>query len=322
MTTAFVLSGGGSLGAVQVGMLRALEERHIAPDLLVGTSAGALNAAYLAGHGTGRHALERLAASWIATRRSDVFPIEPGRHLMALRGARPSLFADRGLQRLIAGHLNFTRLEDAAIPAYLVAADLLSGQRVVLSRGDALTAVLARTAIPGILPAVQRDELTLVDGGLADNAAISVAVRLGADRIFVLPTGYSCALTCPPRTAPAIAMQSLGLLIQQRLITDVAYFAERVDLNVLPPLCPVAVSPSDFRHARSLVDRAYAASTQWIEGGGLNRPNPERYWSLHRHDRGRHQRSPGAGGSTARLTRVTCFSLPELGKQRCRRHAT
>lgn len=132
---------------------------------------------------------------------------------------------------------------------------------------------------------------------MADNAAISVAVRLGADRVFVLPTGYSCALTRTPTTALAIAMQALGLLIQQRLITDVAYFAERVDLNVLPPLCPVAVSPSDFRYARSLIDRAYAASTQWIEAGGLNRPNPERYLSLHRHDQLRRgaDASPGSG---------------------------
>ena len=121
----------------------------------------------------------------------------------------------------------------------------------MLSRGDALSAVLASTAIPGILPAVRREGLTLVDGGLADNAAISVAVGLGADRVFVLPTRYTCALTRPPTSALTVAMQSLGFLIQQRLVADVAYFAERVDLNVLPPLCPLAVSPTDFRQART-----------------------------------------------------------------------
>jgi NTE family protein len=283
MTTAFVLSGGGSLGAVQVGMLRALAESGIAPDLLVGTSAGALNASYLAGHGTKLPALDGLAASWISTRRSDVFPIAPGRHVMALRGARASLFDDRGLRRLIGRHLNYPRLEDAAIPLYIVASDLLSGREVVMSQGDALSAVLASAAIPGILPAVQRDGLTLVDGGLADNAAISVAVEAGADRVFVLPTGYSCALAEAPATALATAMQSLGLLIQQRLIADVAYFAERVDLNVLPPLCPVAVSPSDFRHASSLIARAHASSTRWIRDGGLDRAHPERFLSLHSH---------------------------------------
>jgi NTE family protein len=145
MTTAFVLSGGGSLGVVQVGMLQALDERHIVPDILVGTSAGALNSAYLAGQGTGRQALDRLAASWIATRRSHVFPIDPRRHVMALGGSRPSLFADRGLRRLITSQLNYTHLEDASIEVHIVATDLLSGQEVVLSRGDALSAVLAST---------------------------------------------------------------------------------------------------------------------------------------------------------------------------------
>lgn len=284
MTTAFVLSGGGSLGSVQVGMLRALEERHISADVLVGTSAGALNAAYLAAHGTGRQALDELAASWIATRRSDVFPIDPRRHLLALRGTRPSLFADRGLRRLIAQHLTYTRLEDAATPVHVVATDLLSGSEVVLSEGDAVSAVLASTAIPGILPAVQRDGVTLVDGGLADNAAISVAVALGADTVYVLPTGYSCALTKPPTSALAVAIQSLGLLIQQRLITDVAHFADQVDLKVLPPLCPLAVGPSDFSQARSLIARAHATSAHWIDEGGLDRPQPERFLSLHRHE--------------------------------------
>jgi NTE family protein len=273
MTTAFVLSGGGSLGAVQVGMLQALAQHRVTPDLLVGTSAGAVNASYLAGHGTGRQAVDQLAAIWTSTRRSDIFPIDPARHLLALGGVRHSLFTDRGLRRLIGGHLNYTNLEDADLAVHIVATDLLNGREVVLSHGEALTAVQASAAIPGILPPVERDGLHLVDGGLADNAAISVAVGLGADRVFVLPTGYSCALSNPPRAALSVAMQSLGLLVQQRLVADVAYFAERVDLNVLPPLCPVAVSPSDFRHARSLIRRAYAASLQWIEDGGLN-PDP------------------------------------------------
>jgi NTE family protein len=79
MTTAFVLSGGGSLGAVQVGMLQALSERGITPDLLVGTSAGALNAVFVAAHGAGSHALEELADIWTTLRRDDVFPLRAPR---------------------------------------------------------------------------------------------------------------------------------------------------------------------------------------------------------------------------------------------------
>src|SRR4051812_38106872 len=205
MTTAFVLSGGGSLGAVQVGMLQALTERQVTPDLLVGTSAGALNAAFVAGRGTGHAALRALAGRWASVQRSDVFPLQPVRHLLAVTGARPSVCSADGLRRLIAGQLTFSRLEDAAIPVHIVATSLLSGEEVLLSEGDALSAVLASAAIPGVLPPVTRRGQILVDGGLADNAAISQAVALGADRVFVLPTGYACALREPPSRPVGIA---------------------------------------------------------------------------------------------------------------------
>jgi len=215
MTTAFVLSGGGSLGAVQVGMLQALAERGENPVLLVGTSAGALNAAYVAGHGTSRVSLDTLADLWAGLRRRDVFPISPGRQLLALTGARESMFSSDGLRALISKNLPYQLLEDAPIPVHVVATNLLSGEEVLLSTGDAISAVLASTAIPGLLPAMHRDGLVLVDGGLANNAAISQAVALGADRIFVLPTGVACALTKPPASPFAAAMQALSFLTQQ-----------------------------------------------------------------------------------------------------------
>jgi len=206
MTTAFVLSGGGSLGAVQVGMLQALTERQVTPDLLVGTSAGALNAAFVAGRGTGHAALRDLADSWASVRRRDIFPLQPMRHLLAVAGTRGSLCAEDGLRLLIARHLTFSHLEDAAIPVHIVTTSLLSGEEVLLSDGDALAAVLASAAIPGVFPPVPRDGRILVDGGLADNAAISQAVALGADRVFVLPTGYACALTEPPSRPIGVAL--------------------------------------------------------------------------------------------------------------------
>lgn len=285
MTTAFVLSGGGSLGAVQVGMLQALTERQVTPDLLVGTSAGALNAAFVAGRGTGHAALRELADSWASVQRRDIFPIQPFRHLLAFAGARGSLCSEDGLRQLIAGHLTFGRLEDAAIPVHIVTTSLLSGDEVLLSRGDALSAVLASAAIPGVFPPVPRDGQILVDGGLADNAAISQAVALGADRVFVLPTGYACALNEPPSRPVGVALQALGLLIQQRLITDVALYASRVELIVLPPLCPLDVSPADFSQARDLIDRARFVSGIWLDGGNPSPRHPERLLSLHDHGR-------------------------------------
>jgi NTE family protein len=222
VTTAFVLSGGGSLGAVQVGMLRALAERGIVPDLLVGTSAGALNALFVAARGPGPAALDELATVWAALRRDDVFPVRARRAVLALAGARDSLCTGSGLASLVRRHVGLARLEDARIPVHLVATDLLTGEEVLLSDGDALSAVLASSAVPAVLPPVRRDGRTLVDGGLADDAAISQAVALGAECVYVLPTGYACALPAPPTRPLAVAVQALSLLVQRRQIADVA----------------------------------------------------------------------------------------------------
>jgi NTE family protein len=283
MTTAFVLSGGGSLGAVQVGMLQALGERGVRPDLLVGTSAGAINAAYVAGSGMSRSSLAELEAIWEGLRRQDVFPFAPVRHVLAVTGTRPSLCSSDGLRRLLQAHLPYRDLEHADIPVHVVATNLLSGAEVLLSKGDAVSAVLASAAIPGVFPPVERDGLVLVDGGVADNAALSQAVELGADEVYVLPTGFACALSHPPSTALATAMQALTLLIEQRLVRDVAQFADQGRLKVLAPLCPLSVPSTDFGHARMLITRAREATGRWLDEGGPSRPSAERFLSLHDH---------------------------------------
>ena len=283
MTTAFVLSGGGSLGAVQVGMLRALTERGVRPDLLVGTSAGALNALFVAAEGTGPGTLDRLGAVWSGLRRDDVFPVRAQHMLLALSGARDSLCTHSGLERLVRQNVGVERLEQTPTPVHLVATDLLSGEEVLLSDGDAVSAVLASSAVPAVLPPVRRDGRTLVDGGLADNAAISQAVALGADRIYVLPTGYACALPAPPARPLAVAVQALTLLVQRRLIADVALYAGQVELVVLPPLCPLRISAIDFRHAAELVHRAHADAVAWLDSGEALLPRPERVLGLHGH---------------------------------------
>ena len=285
MTTAFVLSGGGSLGAVQVGMLQALAERHITPDLLVGTSAGALNAVFVAGHGTSPESLDRLARTWTSLRRDDVFPLRP-QTVLALAGARDALCTGTGLERLVRRHVAVARLDDLPIPVHLVTTDLLSGEEVLLSDGDPVSAVLASSAIPAVLPPVRRDGRTLIDGGLADNAAISQAVALGADRVYVLPTGYACALPVAPTRPLAIAVQALSLLVQRRLVTDVALYADRVELVVLPPLCPLRIGATDFRHAAELCRRGRASSANWLDSGAAFRARPERILGMHRHPSG------------------------------------
>ena len=258
-------------------------DRGVAPDLLVGASAGALNAAFLAGRGFTAGTLEELAGVWRRLRRQDVFPIAPHHQLLALAGARSSLCAPDGLRRLIDAHLRHERLQDAAVPVHVVATDVLSGAEVLLSHGDTAPAVLASASIPAVLPPVDIDGRALFDGGVADNTPISQAVALGADRVVVVPAGVACALPRPPRSALATAVHALSLLIEQRLVHDVAAYHDRVDLVVLPPLCPLVVSSLDFGRAPELIDRARRATHRWLDEGGHRRPHPERFLSLHTH---------------------------------------
>ena len=186
---------------------------------------------------------------------------------------------------MITDHLPYAGLEDAAIPVHVVATNLLSGEEALLSRGDAVSAVMASASIPGVLPPVERESLILVDGGVANNAALSQALVLGADEVYVLPAGYACALDRPPTSALAVVVQALTLLIQRRLITEVETLSENVSvkIKVLPPLCPQAVSATDFGHARDLIEQAHEVSGRWLDSGGTALPAPERFLSLHDH---------------------------------------
>jgi len=296
MTTAFVLTGGGSLGAVQVGMLQALAERGARPDVLVGTSVGALNAAFVAGHGWNASTLDELERVWRSLRRRDVFPTRPHHQLFGALGRRSSLFSNRGLRRLIEEHLRFTRLEDAPIPLHVIATNELDGRDVVLSSGDPVEAVLASAAIPGLFPPIERDGMILVDGGLANNAPISHAAALGCDHVVVLPTGYSCSLEQAPATPLAHALHALTLLVQQRLALDIAHYAERIDLCVVPPQCPVSISPADFRYSGSLIDRARHAAGEWLDDRDT-RAVHARCMTTQAHDAGTSYRIPLAVGT-------------------------
>lgn len=278
MTTAFVLSGGGSLGAVEVGMLLALAERGIAPDVLIGTSVGAVNAGWLAGGAT-LEDIEALAELWTTIRRRDVFPTAPLLGLLGFLGRRDHLVPAEPLRALLEHNVKFTRLEDAPIPLRVVTTDLLTGEEILLGTGDAIDAIAASAAIPGVFPPVAVGDRMLVDGGTSDNVPISHAIDLGADTVYVLPTGYACALDKPPRGALATALQALTLVLQQRLILDVARYAESVDLRVVPPLCPLTVSPLDFSQSASLISRARRSTSHWLEhpSGGVS------VLALHRH---------------------------------------
>jgi NTE family protein len=264
-TVAFVLSGGASLGAVQVGMLHALYERAIAPDLIVGTSAGAINGAFIASRPQTVATADALAAVWCGVRRGRTFPLHPLTGLLGLLGTQGHLVGDSGLRRLIGPHLQCDALEDTAIPLHVVAVDVLSGEELRLSRGPLLDAVLASSAIPGVFPPVDWGRRTLVDGGVANNTPLSHAVALGAERIYVLPAGYACALDAPPRGALAMALHAISLLTHRRLIDDVARHRHDAELVVLPFPCALRVQPVDFAHARRLITQAHEDAQAFLD---------------------------------------------------------
>ena len=279
--TAFVLSGGASLGAIQVGMLRALYERGVAPDLFVGTSAGALNAAFAASRPQAVETADALGDVWRGLRRHQVFPLNPLTGLFGFLGARDHLVPDSGLRRIIDRHVEVDRLEQFPVPLHVVAVDVVSGEEVRLSEGPAVDAVMASAAIPGVLPPVRWGDRALMDGGVANNTPISHAVELGAEVIYVLPTGHACALEKPPGSALGMALHAVSLLTQRRLIDDIEKHEDDAKLIVLPPPCPLAVQPIDFGRADVLIERGYEDAAEFLDGGGAERP-PIRM-RMHRH---------------------------------------
>jgi NTE family protein len=264
-TTAFVLSGGASLGAVQAGMLRALYERGVAPDLIVGTSVGGLNGAFIASRPPIPGTADELAEIWRAVSRWDVFPLNALTGFLGFFGARDHLVSDRGLRKLVAENLELDRLEDSPIPLHVITTDLLSGRELRLSHGDAFEAVIASAAIPGVFPAVEREGRLLIDGGVANNTPIVDAIDLGAERIYVLPTGNACDLPDAPHGAVAMLLHAMSLLVMRRLLVEVEMLRDRAELIVLPPPCPLTIAPIDFSHADELIRRGYEDSCRYLD---------------------------------------------------------
>jgi NTE family protein len=281
---AFVLSGGASLGAVQAGMLRALYERGIRPDVIVGTSAGALNGAFIASRPQTVATADELAEVWRGLRRGQVFPVNPLTGLLGFLGARGHLVPESGLQRLIARDTECDELEALPVPLHVVAVDVVSGEELLLSSGSLPDAVLASAAIPAVLPPVAWGDRLLMDGGVANDTPISHAVALGAQRIYVLPTGHACLLEAAPRGALEMALHAISLLTQRRLIEDIERHRHDAQLIVLPPPCPLSVTPIDFSQADELIARALRDARTFLDGGGEERP-PIRM-SMHGHPGG------------------------------------
>jgi NTE family protein len=281
--TAFVLAGGGSLGAVQVGMLKALTRAGIVPDLVVGASVGAINGAYFAAQPDDA-GVKRLERIWSRLHRGDIFPLSPLHSLLAILGRRDHLITSSPLRSLVESELPCERLENARIPCYVVATDVLDGTEVPIAAGPLATALLASAAIPAVFPHVTLDGRHLMDGAIANNTPISTALKLGATRVIVLPTGMSCALQKPPRGAVGFALHALNLLVMRQLLTDIERFSDRAELVVVPPLCPVTASAYDFSQTGDLIRRAEATTRLWLRKKGLEREGAPGELLPHEHE--------------------------------------
>ncbi len=248
-----MFSGGASLGASQAGMLQALYEDGVRPDLLVGTSVGAINAAFVASRpATVQTALE-LQQIWRRLNRCHVFPANPLTAGLGMLGLRDHSVSPSSLRRLLARHVEIDRLEQAPIDLHVLAADLMNGEEVLLSGGPTIDAVLASAAIPGVFPGVPWASRLLVDGGIVNNTPISHAVELGAEQIYVLMAVGTGPLGRAPRGVVASAVAAVSRAISRRFTEDVARYADSVDLRILSPTRLEGIMPTDFSHADELI---------------------------------------------------------------------
>ena len=278
--TAFVFSGGGSLGAIQVGMLRVLLTYGLKPDFVVGASVGAINAAYFAS-APDVECVARLEQIWSRLRRADVFPFTLTSAFGLIRH-RGYIVDPSGLRRVVETNLPCARIEDAQIPLHIMATTQ-QGIGIRLSDGPAVEAILASTAIPGVFPAVNIGGEALMDGAVAANTPVRLAAELGALRIIILPTGYACALKEPPNSAIGRSLHAITLMIAWQLIYELERLPGDIQVHLVPTLCPLAVSPFDFSKSKELIERAARSTQKWIEEDGLTRRSLPQELAPHRH---------------------------------------
>lgn len=279
--TAFVLAGGGSFGAIQVGMLQSLAAHGVTADLVVGSSVGALNGAFYAGDPTVK-GMERLADVWRGLRRRDVFPIT-WRTMLAFLWRRDFLISHEGIRKLIEDHIPYQRLEKAALPVHVVTTDIITGDSVVFSEGPTSEAIVASTAIPGAFSPIRYNNYYLADGAISSNTPVRVAVAKGARRLIVLPTGHACANDAPPVGAVANALHALTLLIARQLVNELENLGPGIEYYVVPPLCPLVGSPYDFARTAEHIDRAFRSTDAWLARNGLSKQDIPHELRPHEH---------------------------------------
>lgn len=273
---AFVLGGGGALGACEVGMLRALLEAGIEPDLVVGTSVGALNGAVVAASPT-VEAVEGLADLWGRVR---VFSGSLIGHVNRVARNRTHLYSPEPLRHLLEEHLpaGTERIEDMPVRFQCVAASIERAAEHWFTEGPLVDAVLASSAVPGLFPPVQLDGEHFLDGGLANSIPVGRAVTLGARRVFVLQVGRIEEPLTAPRLPWEVASVAFEIARRNRFARDMEDLPTGVEVHVLPTGGSVGRSGArgqlryrDFALSALRIERAHKASAAYLADRGLAR---------------------------------------------------
>jgi len=262
--TAWVLGGGGNLGSIQVGMLRALVARGEQPDVVLGCSVGALNALAVAADPTPA-GVERLRRIWLGLGSGDVFPSGrvSGPWQLLTRG--PSIYGNDGLRALIDRCAPYDRFEDYPVPMQCIATNLRTGRSHWFDRGPVREAVLASAALPAALPPVVIDGEHYIDGGVVDNVPISRALALGCERIVVLHVGNFERPRPLPRRPIDVLLQSFSIARNARFAEDLHHLPQDVEVLVLPGVDPGSLRRTDFSRSSALIERATAAAAAYLD---------------------------------------------------------
>jgi len=260
----YVLGGGGSLGAVQVGMLQALAERDVPPDLVAGSSVGSLNGVVLAAEP--RSAANRLSHLWARMTRDQVFPGGLLAQARTLQHTRTHLFPSTGLAAVITDFIGAERtFADLALPFAVVTTDIATARPHVLRDGPLLPALLASAAIPGIFAPAELGPLRLYDGGLVANVPMRQAVAMGARSLIVLDCNFPGNIPEVTGSLAEVLFYTVMVTMRAQAVLEAPLVAADVPVVYLHGPEPVRVSALDFRQTGTLIESAYEAARTFLD---------------------------------------------------------
>jgi NTE family protein len=269
--TALVLAGGGTRGAVQVGMLQVLTEHGFRPDRIFGSSVGAVNGVAFAGDPT-RRGVERMTEIWRGLTRDTVYPQGRLHGPWMYLQQRDSVYPNSGLRTIVENAIDFESLEEAVVPVEVVATSLTDGRERWFTYGPAVEAVLASAAIPAIYPPVEIDGDRYIDGGVVNNVPIQRAVDAGATRIVVLLCSPPMLTPATPRRPIEAMLNALFISIHARFARDMAHLPAGVEVIVCSGAEGGARDFDDFSTTETLIAQGRAEASEVIRRYGLGLP--------------------------------------------------